>query len=192
MGFSLREIKEIIDRPGFDRRQALLDHRRLLLAQHERLARLIRLADRTLNAMERGFPMNAREMFNGFDPSEYEEEARRRWGGTKEYQESVERTRRYTEEDWGAIHQEAGAIYEGLAALMDRSPSDPEVQKLIRRHHQHINDRFYACSLEVYRGLGDRYAQDERFAAFFDKIRPGLARFMRAAMHAYCDRLEGR
>ena len=40
LGFSLREIKEIINSPGFDRRQALLDHKQLLLEWKERLRRL--------------------------------------------------------------------------------------------------------------------------------------------------------
>lgn len=81
-------------------------------------------------------------------------------------------------------------IHQRLAVPMDRSPSDPEVRELIRRHHQHINDWFYTCSVEVYRGLGDLYMQDERFTAFYEKIKAGMAQFMRAAMHAYCDQLE--
>ncbi|MGQ9677035.1 MAG: TipAS antibiotic-recognition domain-containing protein, partial [Chloroflexota bacterium] len=31
--------------------------------------------------------------------------------------------------------------------------------------------------------------EDSRFTEFYDKYRPGLAKFMRAAMHAYADRL---
>jgi hypothetical protein len=73
---------------------------------------------------------------------------------------------------------------------MDRDPADPEVQRWIGRHHRQINDRFYACSAEVYRGLGDMYVQDERFTAFYDKVKPGLATFMRDAMHVYSATLE--
>lgn len=192
LGFSLQEIKEIMSRPDFDRKQALLNHRQLLLDRLERLRRLIQSVDRTLDAMERGIPMDEKEMFDGFDPAQYEEEVRQRWGHTKEYAESIRRTRQYTKADWEAIKQESGQIYQALASLMDRSPTDPEVQEWIGRHHQQINDRFYTCSLEVYRGLGDLYVQDGRFTATIDKFRPGLAQFMQAAMHAYCDKREGK
>ncbi|MDP2873059.1 MAG: TipAS antibiotic-recognition domain-containing protein [Bacillota bacterium] len=33
--------------------------------------------------------------------------------------------------------------------------------------------------------------EDSRFTAHYDAVRPGLAEFMRAAMHAYCDKQEG-
>jgi DNA-binding transcriptional MerR regulator len=191
LGFGLHEIKEIIDRPDFDRRKALLKHKELLLERRERLTRLVQLVDRTLEAMEEGVEMDEREMFEGFDQERLEEEARQRWGGTEEFEESIRRTRSYTKVDWAAIQEEGKEVLQGIASLTDRAPSDPEVQQWIGRHHKHINDRFYRCSLKVYRGLGDLYVEDERFKAFFERIKPGMAWFMRDAMHAYCDRLEG-
>lgn len=131
--------------------------------------------------------MDEKAMFDGFDQTRYEEEARQRWGQTEAYKESKKRTRKYTKEDWAAVQRESGQIEQGIAALMDRSPSDPEAQAYIARHHKQINDRFYSCPLEMYRGLGDMYVQDERFAAHFEAIKPGMARFMQAAINAYCD-----
>lgn len=84
-----------------------------------------------------------------------------------------------------------GAIQQGLASLMDRDPADPEVQSLIDRHFQQINNRYYTCTPEIYRGLGDLYVNDERFKANYEQVRPGLAKFMRAAMRVYCDRILG-
>jgi hypothetical protein len=55
-----------------------------------------------------------------------------------------------------------------------------------------ITDYFYECTLEIFRGLGDLYVTDERFTAYYDKIKPGLAKFLRDAIHVYCDNLEGR
>jgi len=192
LGFSLQEIKAIIDRPGFDRRQALLDHKRLLLERQDRLERLILSVDRTLDAMERGIHMSEKDMFEGFDQSKYEEEARQRWGGSKEFEESTRRTKKYTKADWDAIKAEAQEIGVNIAARMDRDPADPEVQEWVRRHHQHINDRYYTCSLQIFRSLGEMYVADERFTATYDKIKPGMAQFLEKAMSIYCDRLEGK
>ncbi len=128
-------------------------------------------------------------MFDGFDAAQLEEEARQRWGGTPEWKESQRRTKAYTKQDWAEIQREGGEIVQRLAALMDRGPADPEVQEWIGRHHRQINDRFYKCSAEVYRGLADLYVDDPRFTAFYDKVKPGLARFMREAMKVYSDSL---
>ena len=133
--------------------------------------------------------MNA-NMFDGFDAARYEEEARQKWGGSPEFEQSVRRAKAYTKQDWDEIRKEGGAIMRRIVALMNRGPSDPEVQKAIAGHHGQINDRFYACSAEVYRGLADAYVDDARFTAFYEKIQPGLARFMRDAMHVYADSLE--
>lgn len=192
LGFSLHEIREILNRPGFDRRQALLDHKRLLLERQERLDRLIQSVDRTLAAMERGIPMDQKEMFDGFDQAKYAEEARQRWGHTREFAESARRTQQYTRADWDAIKQESGEITLGIAELMGRDPANPEVQERVRQWHQLINDRFYTCSPEVFRGLGEGYVSDSRFTAFYDRIKPGLAHFLRDAIHVYCDRLDGK
>lgn len=190
LGFGLDQIRQIIDDPGFDRQEALVQHRVMLLERQERLNRLIRSVDRTLDTIERGIPLSEKELFAGFDP--YAEEAKERWGQTEAYKESARRVKTYTKADWEAIKAEETAINQGLAALMDREPADPAVQEWIRRKHQHINDRFYTCSTAVFRGLGDLYVADERFAAVYEKVKPGLTAFMRAAMQIYCDMLEGK
>ena len=130
------------------------------------------------------------QMFDGFDAAKYEDEARQRWGKSPEFEESVRRAKAFTKQDWDEIKREGGEIMERLAVLMDRDPADPEVQRWVGRHHRQINDRFYACGPEVYRGLGDLYADDPRFTAVYDNVKPGLARFLRDAMHVYSRTLE--
>lgn len=187
LGFSLQEIKDIISRPGFDRRQALVNHRKLLLERQERLTRLIQSVDRTLAAMERGVEMDTKTMFDGFDQSQYEEEARQRWGHTDAYKESVRRTKQYTDADWVVIKQELHDILHGMAALMDRPPGDADVQAWIGKHHQQINDRFYTCPPSMYRGIADLWVTDERYAATFEQVKLGLAKFMYEAAKVYCE-----
>ncbi|MDP2211659.1 MAG: TipAS antibiotic-recognition domain-containing protein [Candidatus Aquicultor sp.] len=68
-------------------------------------------------------------------------------------------------------------------------PADDEVQEQIGQWFKHINDRFYTCTPEIFRGLADMYVADKRFTEFYDKVRPGLAGFKRDAMHLYCDNI---
>lgn len=190
LGFSLQDIKMMINRPDFDRKQALLEHKQVLHARYQRLVRLMKTIDDTLDAMERGTSMSKKDMFAGFNPAQYEEEARQRWGHTPAWAESQKRATGYSKEDWNTIRQEGEAIEQGIASLMDRVPTDPEVQAWIQKHHEHINNRYYTCPAEMYRALGNMYVEDERFTAHYEKIRPGMAQFIQAAIGIYCDRLE--
>jgi two-component system CheB/CheR fusion protein len=122
---------------------------------------------------------------------EYKKEAKERWGETDAYKESERKTSKYTKADWDEIKAESGDIMTRLAALMDagKTPADDEVQEQIGRWFKHINDRFYACTPEIFRGLGDGYVADKRFTDFYDKVRPGLGAFKRVAMHIYSDNI---
>lgn len=192
LGFPLQEIKAILDSPGFDRKEALVAHRRILLERRHRLDMLVASLDRTIDAMESDEPVENTLLFEGFDRAteeRYREEARQRWGG-EVVDESHGRVSQYSKERWDSIQAEYAAIYQGSAGLMDRDPADPEVQAYVGRHFRAVNEHFYTCSLAVFRGLAGGYVADSRFTAFYEKIRPGLASFLSAAMHVYCDRAE--
>jgi MerR family transcriptional regulator, multidrug-efflux activator len=140
--------------------------------------------------------MSGQDLFKGFDMSEieehqkkYSEEAKQRYG--KERVEAVEkRTSQYTKEDWARIQATTEDIYRRIAERMDHKPSDPEVQKAVAEWRQFITDHYYDCTLEIFRGLGDLYVDDPRFTKNIDKLQPGLAKFLREAMHYYCDQQE--
>lgn len=197
LDFNLQEIKHIIDSPGFDRRHALETHKELLMQKKKRLERIINSVEKTLESIEGGITMNNKEMFEGFDMTEiekhkerYAEETERRYGESDAYKESQRKTSKYTKEDWARVMGKASDIYGKLAAMMDRSPADPEVQQMIDQWRQHITDSFYNCTPEIFRGLAEMYVADERFTANIDKFGTGLAQFMSKAMSIYCDNLK--
>lgn len=190
LGFGLGEIRAVLDSPEFDRLRALHEHRRLLHHRKHRLERLIAVVDRTIASMEEGTTLDEKTMFDGFDPSQYEEEARRRWGHTRAYQESRARMKSYGPAELEAIGREQSAVLQEIAALADRSPDDAQVLAAVGRMHRLINERFYTCSLEMFRGLGNLAVEDERFTRTYERLRPGLAAFYQQAVKAYCDRGE--
>jgi hypothetical protein len=117
----------------------------------------------------------------------HEEEARQRWGHTDAWKQSQERVRKMSKEQLAAIGAEAEALTQELAAAAEagKAPQDEEVQALVARHYAGLR-HFYEPNPAMYRGLADMYVADARFAANYDKVRPGLAVFLRDAMHAYC------
>ena len=133
--------------------------------------------------------MGANEMFEDFDEAlleQYRQEVREEYD-PKVVAESERRTGSYSKADWAAIKVEGGEITLRIALLMERGPADPETQEAVGGFYRHINDRFYACTPEIFRDLGELYIQDQRFTAFYENIKPGMADFLREAMRIYCD-----
>jgi DNA-binding transcriptional MerR regulator len=197
LGLSLQEIKAIINNPGFDSKQALQAHKELLLEKKQRLERIIKSVEQTIQAAEGSIEMNKEDMFNAFDMTEierhktkYAEEVKQKYGNTDAYKESQLKTATYTKDDWARIMGKQDKIYTKLAALMDKAPSDPQVQALVAEQRQHITDSFYTCTPDIFQRLGDLYVSDERFTANIDKYKPGFAKFLRKAMRLYCDNLK--
>lgn len=196
LDFSLQETEEILNKPDFDRTQALRTHKELLQEKKKRLEALIMSVENTIQSIEGGRKMDHKEMFEAFDMSEierhkekYAEETRQKYGRSDAYRESMRKTSAYKKEDWAKITAKANEIYRKVIENMDRGPADPRVQEAVAELRQHITDNYYNCTPEIFRGLGDLYVGDERFTANIDKHQPGLAAFLREAMHVYCDNL---
>jgi hypothetical protein len=130
--------------------------------------------------------VKAEDMFGGFDPADYEEEAKERWGNTNPYREAGRRTKVHSRADWAELEQESGAILEALADLMraGSSPATAAAIELAEAHRLHIDRWFYPCSPQTHLALAESYMTDPRFTAFYDEIEPGLAAYLRDAIAA--------
>jgi DNA-binding transcriptional MerR regulator len=196
IGVGLAEIRELMADPAFDRREALVAQRDLLASQVHRLAAMLGLIDKTLAAREEGIPMSQEEMFEvfgDFDPSEHEDEVKERWGETDACKESARRTRRYTKDDWARFTAESDAVSAGIASLMDEgvSPEAPRAMDAVERHRLLIDAWFYPCPHEMHLHLGQMYVADPRFTATYEKIHPGMARYVCDAISANAARAAG-
>jgi DNA-binding transcriptional MerR regulator len=193
LGFGLAEIGRIIHDPTFDRLEALRVQRRMLHDKAAQLALMVEAVDAAIDATEGGISLDADDMFEvfgDFNPKQYEEEARQRWGGTAAYAESARRTERYTKQDWLEVKTESEAIEAAFATLMDEGvlPGDPRAMDVAERHRLQVDRRFYPCSSEMHVGLAGMYVADPRFAKHYDDRRPGLARYVCDAVKANATR----
>ncbi|MEU3982556.1 MerR family transcriptional regulator [Streptomyces sp. NPDC026672] len=193
LGFPLDEVAALLDDPDADPRAHLRRQHRLLTARIEKLTRMAEAVEHAMEAREMGIDLTPEERFEVFgdkDPEEHAEEAERRWGGTEQYAESQRRAAGYTKDDWKRMRAEVDAWSARYAALMDAGePSAGEAaMDLAEEHRQHISTWFYECSYELHRGLGGMYVSDERFKAFYDSLRPGLAEHLEGAITANASR----
>lgn len=193
LGLPLEEIRQSLDDPRFDRKAALLDQRQRLHERARQAEAMIRAIDTALAALDGSVTtgeMAMADLFDGFDPSRYEAEARERWGGTKAFDEVAERTKRYTPDDWNALKAEQGAVYEAAVAALKagQAPSSTDAMDIAERHRLSIDRWFYPCSHTMHQGLASMYESDDRFRQSIDKYGEGLTTFLAEAIRANAGR----
>ncbi|MEV7614734.1 MerR family transcriptional regulator [Streptomyces sp. NPDC089799] len=189
LGFPLEEVAVLLDDPDADPRQHLRRQHALLTERIGRLQEMAKAVEHAMEAQKMGINLTPEERFEVFgdkDPARYEAEAEERWGGTELYAESQRRAATYTKEDWRRMQDEAADWGARYSALMEAGePADGErAMDMAEEHREHIGRWFYDCSYEMHTCLADMYVADERFKAFYDGIRPGLAEHLRDAITA--------
>lgn len=187
--FPLEDIRRILSSPGFDPLKALASHRKMLVERMERLNHLLITVDKTIQKLtEESMILTDEELYEGFSKEQierYQREVTEKYDPTL-VAESNRRVRKMTKEQWNAVKLEGDAVTREMAALMGEDPASPAVQSAIARHHAWI-EHFYPASAEIYRGLGQGYAEHPEFRAFYDRYKPDLAIFMKAAMDYFAD-----
>ncbi|WP_338896756.1 MerR family transcriptional regulator [Streptomyces sp. TG1A-60] len=189
LGFPLDEVATLLDDPDADPRAHLRRQHELLTARIEKLRKMAAAVEHTMEARRMGINLTPEERFEVFgdnDPERYAEEAEQRWGGTSAYAESQRRTATYTKEDWKRMQDEVadwGARYDALMTAGE-APTGEVAMNMAEEHRQHIGAWFYDCPYEMHQCLGEMYVSDERFKAFYDSMRPGLAEHLREAITA--------
>ncbi len=188
LGFKLKTIKALLDRPDFDHLRALEQHRSELQQRVGRLQHLIATVDKTIQYLKGEREMSNDELFEPFSEekqAQYEQEARELWGDAR-VDASNKLWSSYGDEQKAAIQAERDAIFGAFRDHMDEGHTSPAVQALIPRLQQHIGN-FYDCPLACLRGLGRMYIEHPDFRATFERIRPGLAEFIQQAIEHYIE-----
>ena len=194
LGMPLQEIKCSLNDPNFDRRAALEKQRKEIATRAERAASMLRAIDAALavltNQGERSMKeMNNKEvvaLFDGFDPSLYEDEVKQRWGESDAYKESARRTSEYTKADWERYKAESHAIMSDAAKIFcsGAAADGDDAMAVAERHRLSIDRWFYPCSPAIHAGLADMYEADVRFVDNIDQYATGLTAWWAAAIRA--------
>lgn len=184
LDFPLKEIAALLDVPGQDKQEALRRQKGLLEQKRRRLDDVIALVDDLLKG-EDSMSFDALRT-DGLEKArnQYAEEAKKRWGGTEEYHESLRRETARTEEDRQAMLAEMNALLDRFGALSGSDPAGPEAQALVKEWQAHISKWHYPCTGEILSGLGQMYAADPRFVENLDAHGPGTAELMSRAIAA--------
>ncbi|WP_147064382.1 MerR family transcriptional regulator [Knoellia locipacati] len=131
-----------------------------------------------------------KQIFGDGFKDEYQAEAQERWGETDAWKQSARRTKGYTKADWERIKTEGDAVNAQFVTALEAGlpATSPEAMDAAEAARMQIHTWFYDCSHDFHRNLGDMYVADPRFTKTFEDIAPGLAQYVRDAIHANADR----
>ena len=186
LDFSLKSICAILASPNYDKEQALKEQKRLLILKKERLERIIE----ALEQHEKG-----ENLMKAFDNTEfetmrtqYEEEAKEKWGNTEAYAQYADKAKGYSKENYNAVLAGMEDIFAQFARYMEDGlkPDVPKVQQQVKMLQDYITEHFYHCTNQILAGLGKMYVADERFRNNIDKHAAGTADYVSEAIRVYC------
>jgi len=189
-GRSLEDIRRSLDDPHFDQVENLRTQRRKMADRLSETHRIIVSIDSALSLLThsptKDQKMEPKSLFDGFDPSVYEREAKKRWGESDSWTTSTKRTKRYGETEWRQIKEELDAIWCDAAKAMDAGElHDSKVAlALAERHRCHVDRWFYPLTQLAHAGLADMWEADPRFQTNIDKYGDGLTAWIAGAVRA--------
>jgi DNA-binding transcriptional MerR regulator len=192
LGLQLETIKEIIHDPSFNRKNALKEHLQQLIAKRKQIDLLIEIVKKTIKHEEGRIQMSDQEKFEGFkkrlveeNEKKYGDEVRERWG-EEALEASNQKVLNMSQENYEKVTKLAEDVNQTLAKAMETGdPASEIAQRAADLHKQWLTFYWKEYSKEAHVGLAQMYVDDERFKAYYDKVKPGAAEFLRDAILVY-------
>lgn len=192
LGIPLESIKDIIDSPAFNKTTALKEHREKLLAKREQIDLMLLNIDKTLAESEGRITMSDKEKFEGLkerliseNEEKYGAEIRAKYGD-EAVDKSYSKIKGLTRDQYKEFEELGQKVLDSLKAAMETgNPSGEAGQNTAELHRQWLSYTWGNYSKEAHAGLAQMYVGDERFKAYYDKVQPGAAEFLRDAILAY-------
>ncbi|MFG2223986.1 MerR family transcriptional regulator [Streptomyces sp. NPDC048644] len=199
LGFPLDEIAAILADPQADVLDHLRARHRLLNEQIAKLRRLVEVAEQAMEVQRTGVRLTPEERFEvfgeiTFDLS-YATETHCKRQHSEGYRRAMARAGAHTKEDWADIMADATRWRQRLLAAFDTGepPEGQAAMDLAEEHRSHLSRWFTACPTEMHGRIADDFAADPRAFALIvppSEQRPGLAGYLRTAVHANAVRQE--
>ena len=165
--FSLKDIKEILDSPDFDRNKALEQQIHLLELRKEHLQNLIDLA---WGIKAIGVKLMSFDAFDTKKIDEYAAQAKASWGKTDAYKEYEQKSAGRSKETQQKLNVEMMDIFATFGKIKEMSPDSEEAISLAKKLQDHITENYYTCTDEIIRSLGAMYAGGGDFTTNIDKV----------------------
>lgn len=189
----LDEIRRILSAEDFNGLSALQNHLSALKGKRDQLDLLITNVEKTIKALKGEIVMSDKEKFEGFlkkmvddNEQKYGKEIREKYGD-----ETVDRSSakflNMSREQYTELERLTNELNETLKlAVESGDPGGELARKACELHKKWLCFYWDEYSKEAHIGVTQMYVDDPRFAAYYEKIAPGCAAFLRNAVAIYC------
>ena len=182
--FPLKDIKQILDSPGFDPMEALAQQIQLLELQRQHLDNLIAHARQI---QETGVITMDFSQFDTTELDNYAAEAKEKWGHTDAYKECQQKTAGQSRAQLQSTGDALMDIFAEIGSIRHLSPASGEAQALVAKLQSFITEHYYTCTKQILRGLGQMYIAGDSMTENIDKAGgDGTADFTHQAIEVYC------
>lgn len=182
--FPLKEIREILDSPGFDQKESLQQQIHLLELQRQHLDTLISHARKIQMT---GVTIMDFTPFDRSELDEYAAQAKARWGRTDAYKEFEQKTAGQTPAQMQSAGDALMDIFTQFGAIRHTSPASAEAQALVAKLQGFITEHYYTCTKPILLGLGQMYIAGDSMTENIDRAGgEGTAEFAHQAIDIYC------
>ena len=186
--FPLKDIRDILNSPDFDRSRALEQQIELLKLKKEHIENLMNFA---LGIKMMGVKHMDFKAFDRSKLDEYSRQAKELYGNTPEYKELEEKQKNRTKEEDNLLADRFMLFFKEAGEMKDKDPASPEAQDLVKRIQDYITENLYTCTNKILRGLGKMYSGGGDFTKNIDAYGgEGTAVFVDNAIRIYCDKAE--
>ncbi|MDH6125658.1 MerR family transcriptional regulator [Kitasatospora sp. GP82] len=192
LGLGLREIAGILGEQG-DELESLRAHHLRLVQERKRLDTLARTVARTIVELQKSKEddmvprINRPEnLFEGFDPSQYETELREEWPQLAEQAARLAASMTEAEIERGQRERTAQLIRMAEFMIAGTPVDDPAVQAEIDSQYQ-VLAQVPTMGADEFRAVGRACVDNEQWRAAYEEIAVGLAEYQRDAVLAYVD-----
>ena len=182
--FPLKDIKEILDAPDYDRNRVLSAQIAMLKAKAEHLQECIHLA----NAIKQtGVNNMAFKDWDSKKIKEYDAQAKTLYGNTDAYKEYTRKSAGRSQEQQKSLGDGLMDLFARLGELREFAPESPEVQSWVKQLQGYITEHYYTCTPQILKGLGQMYAGGGSMTENIDAAGgKGTGEFACKAIEIYC------
>lgn len=184
--FPLKEIKEIIDAPDFDKHKALNQQIELLTMKKEHLENVINFARKI---RQKGVIDMDFTVFDTTKIDEYSKRAKEQWGNTSEYKEFEEKSECRSKEEEKSVADNMMKLFAEFGQIKSQDPSSEAAMQKVRELQDYITEHYYNCTPQILKSLGKMYAAGGEFTENIDKAGgEGTADYVSKAIDIYSER----
>lgn len=189
---SLGDIKAILDQPDFNVEHALAEHYQRLLAEKDKISRLLENIAKTMKYYKGEITMSDKEKFAAFkeqkvaeNEAKYGKEIRENYGES-EVEQSNQKYLDLTEKEMEEMAVAQEQLFEKLSLYLKQPLiKSPLAQEIFELHKKWLSYTSPTYSAEFHKGLGAMYVADERFKAYYNSHEDGMAEALNEIIQHY-------